>query len=205
MSEVGDAVGRAEPRPEGVASLEQRVRRLEDAVATMQDTRQLEERVVERLSRSAPIAAAVAPPPPNSAGMLIDVGRRMLPAAVDVIQNEAATADAHARHGARTTRPPWLFVEMYAEARAMLHMYTDPRYRMTWAARLIPLVLLAAILTSWLWVPFISLLDKVLDPLAVIIIKVIDLVLAYFLYKILTREAARYRATAPDLPPHLRS
>jgi hypothetical protein len=129
----------------------------------------------------------------------------MLPAAVDVIQNEAATADAHVRQGGPATRPPWLLVEMYAEARAMLHMYTDRRYRMSWGARLVPLALCAAILTSWLWVPFISLLDKVFDPLAVVVIKVIDLVLAYFLYKVVTREAARYRATVPDPPPHLRS
>jgi hypothetical protein len=203
MTEAGDAVAGADPRLEVVTSLEQRVRRLEDAVATFQDTHQLEERVLERLSRSAPVAAPAAVPGPSSTGLLIDVGRRMLPAAVDVINSETAQADAHARQGPRSTRPAWLLVEMYAEARAMLHMYTDPRYRLTWAARLVPLVLLAAILTSWVWFPGMSVLASI-PIVPTVLIKAVDLVLAYFLYKVLTREAARYRATAPDLPSHLR-
>jgi hypothetical protein len=34
--------------------------------------------------------------------------------------------------------------------------------------------------------------------------KVIDLVLAFLLFKVLGHEARRYRETAPDLPPTLR-
>ena len=47
-------VGPAE-EPDG--ALEQRVRRLEDAVASMQDTRQMEERVAERLGAGAELPA----------------------------------------------------------------------------------------------------------------------------------------------------
>lgn len=205
ITETGSAVAPEGPRADEVAALEQRVRHLEDAVATLQDTGPIEERVVERLRLAAPVAAPVAVPAASSANAIIDVGRRMLPAAVDVLQNEAAAADAQARQGTPTTRPAWLLVDLYAEARAMLHMFVDPRYRMSWSGRLVPLVLFAAIITSWIWFPGISLLDKVFDPLAVVVIKLVDLVLAYFLYKVLAREAARYRATAPDLPPHLRS
>ena len=42
--------GNAHPDPTAPAALEQRVRRLEDVVAGIQDTRQLEERIVERVS-----------------------------------------------------------------------------------------------------------------------------------------------------------
>jgi hypothetical protein len=205
MSEAGNAVDSTDPHTESMTSLEQRVHRLEDAVATLQDTRQLEERVVERLSRSAPVAAALPPPPPDSAGLLIDVGRRMLPAAVDVIQNEAATADAQARQGARTTRPAWFLVEVYAEARAMFHMYVDRRYRMTWVGRVVPLVLLGAILTSLMWFPFLSTLYTMSAMVGILLMKPIDLILAYFLFHVLRREACRYRETVPDLPPGLRA
>jgi hypothetical protein len=196
--------GSGEPRPEAVASLEQRVRRLEDALATLQDTRQIEERVVERLSRAAPVASPVAVPASASAGLLIDVSRRMLPAAVDVIQNEAAAADAHARHAAAGPRPAWLLIDLYAEVRAMFYMYVDPRYRMTWVGRVVPFVLLAALLTSMLWFPFLSAAYQLSAFLGILLMKPIDLVLAFFLFRILGREAARYRATAPDLPAHLR-
>jgi hypothetical protein len=205
-----------------LVSLEQRVHRLEDAVALLQDTHQLEERVLERIARGR-IQAAV----PDSAGMILDAGRRLLPAAVEVIHAQANVADAqvhaaaqaHADAAPRPEAPPrpaarpatglrrpWFLVDLYAELRAMLHMYVDPRYRMTWQGRVVPLALAAAIATSWLWVPGVGLLNKVsVDVVGTLLIKIVDLVLAYFLIKFLSREATRYRETAPDLPPHLRS
>jgi hypothetical protein len=204
MTEAGNVAANGGLRAEELASIEQRVRRLEDAVATLQDTRPIEERVVERLRLTAPVASPVAAPAAGSANVLIDVGRRMLPAAMDVIQNEAAAADAQARDGTHATRPGWLLVDMYAEARAMLFMFIDRRYRMSWAGRLVPLVLFAAIITSWIWCPGAWTLSTVIDPLAVVYVKLVDLVLAYFLFKVLAREAARYRAAASGLPPPLR-
>jgi hypothetical protein len=193
------------PRHEEVASLEQRVRRLEDAVATMQDTRQLEERVVERLTRQAPVATPAAVAAPNSSGLLLEASRRLLPAAVDVIQAEARSADAQARHAnPQATRPAWLLVDTYAEVRAMFYMYVDPRYRMTWTGRVVPLVLLAAVLTSMFWFPFLGAAYQVSPFVGILLMKPIDLVLAFFLFRILGREARRYRETAPDLPPAIR-
>src|SRR5262249_1837591 len=96
-----------------------------------------------------------------------------------------------------TRSEPWLIFEIYAEVRAMLRMYFDPRYRMSWSSRLmIPLLIIAIVLARmfiasvWLigW-----LLDIVLFP-----------ILLYVLIKVLIREATRYRATSPDLPPGLR-
>jgi len=96
---------------------------------------------------------------------------------------------------------PWLIFDAYAEARAMVRMYVDPRYRLTWTTRVVPAVLLALILTSWIWVPLTSILPGFLSTL---LVKTVDLVLAFFAYKILSREARRYRETSPDLPPALR-
>jgi hypothetical protein len=215
MTENGDAADAAPPRDEVIASLEQRVRRLEEALATVQDTRQLEERVVERLTKAAPPAqpvaapmAAPAPPPaPDSANLLLDAGRRLLPAAVGVIQAEARVADAHVRAGAgsQPTRPAWFLVDAYAEVRAVLHMYLDPRYRMTWTGRVVPWVLLGAIVFSSIWFPGLSALGSVSPFLGILAMKPVDLILAFFFFRILSREARRYRETAPDLPANLRA
>jgi hypothetical protein len=201
-----DVVGTDVPRPEAVVALEQRVSRLEDAVATMQDTHQLEERVVERLTRLAPVAAPAAASSPNSAGMLLEAGRRLLPAAVDVIQAEARDADARARQPpAQTTRPPWLLVDTYAEVRAMFQMYVDRRYRMTWVGRVVPLTLFLAILTSSFWFPVLPAAFQFSQVVGLLLMKPVDLVLAFFLFRTLGREAQRYREIAPDLPPRVRA
>jgi hypothetical protein len=202
---AGDATAGAPPRDEVIASLEQRVRRLEDALAALQDTHQLEERVVERLARAAPAAQPVATPAADSSNMLLDAGRHLLPAAVKVFHAEARAADAHVRAGGQTTRPAWLLIDAYAEARAMVHMYLDPRYRMTWTGRVVPLVLLIAIITSSIWFPGLAAAASISPFLGVLLMKPVDLVLAYFLFRILGREARRYRETAPDLPSHLRT
>jgi len=78
-------------------------------------------------------------------------------------------------------------------------MFVDPRYRMARSARLLPLVLVAAILTSSYWVPFAS-----LPVLGGWLVKASDLFLAFLLFKWLGHEARRYRQTSPDLPANLR-
>jgi hypothetical protein len=93
----------------------------------------------------------------------------------------------------------WLLWEGLAEARAIWRMYLDPRYRLSWFARIVPAVLVCAILSSGFWNPLAHLfvVGGLLD-------KVVDLVLAFALFKVLGHEARRYRETAPDLPPSLR-
>ena len=194
MTEAGDAVEAAPSRDEVIASLEQRVRRLEEALATVQDTRQLEERVVERLIRAAPPAQPVtAAPPPASTGLLLDVGRRLLPAAVDAVKAEANAAEAQARAGAPPLRRSWLVFDLVAEARVMVRMFVDPRYRMTWACRLVLPVLAGLLFISWWQLGSIPLLGALLD-------KVMDVLLAFMAYKILAREVGFYRDRIPDAP-----
>ena len=92
----------------------------------------------------------------------------------------------------------WYLFDLVVDLRSILHMYGDPRYRLTWMGRLIPPALLVLIFTSWFWLPGTSLLP---DFLARLLVKVVDLVLAFFLYKSLTREAQRYRDTIPKQSP----
>lgn len=179
------AVPPLEPTVDTLAPLEQRVRRLEDAVASLQDTRQLEERVAAR------VAERVGRGSSSSADVLLSAGKHLLPAALGVLHEQEQCTDAA---GTVETRRTWLILDAYAEGRAAVRMYLDPRYRpyMRWTARVVPLLLLALILTSqwlmpWTLVPVVG---TVLD-------KAVCILLAFLAFKILCREARRYREMIP--------
>jgi hypothetical protein len=187
----------AEPR---VAALEERVRQLEQVVAALQDTRALEERVVERVSTQ--VKPAQAAGAAESDDLLVQASRHILPAAVSVLADQAAV---QAGLPPSTPRQSWILVGAYAELRAIVRLYLDPRFRLSWQARLGPLILLPAIAFSGLWLPGIAFLNTItLNIGGTLIEKVVDLLLAYVLFHVLHREATRYRATSPDLPPSLR-
>jgi hypothetical protein len=102
-------------------------------------------------------------------------------------------------------RRHWLLFDIYADLRAMVRMYLDFRFQMSWAARVAPLILLPAIAMSWLWLPGTALLNTVsLNILGTLYEKVVDLFLAFVLFKVVHGEVTRYRQTSPDLPPSLR-
>jgi hypothetical protein len=168
-------------------ALEQRVRRLEDAVAQLQDTRYLEDRVLERLAARGRLNAVR-----DSAGLILDAGRQLLPVAADVIRTETRAAESHARATPAAAPRTWLAFDIFADVRTMVKMFFDRRYRLSWTCRVVPAILLIFILLSQWLVPGagIPLLGPILD-------KLIDVVLALVALKILSREAARYRAAVP--------
>ena len=83
----------------------------------------------------------------------------------------------------------------------MVRMFFDPRYLSTWPTRIVPLALLALILllilTSWIWLPGTSILPT---SIMTIVDKIVDFALAFLAFKILQREARRYRELVTDLP-----
>jgi hypothetical protein len=176
----------------GHLALEQRVRRLEDAVAVLQDTCPLEERIVERVSRRLKRRSSDGL---QESGGVLNAGRQLLPAAVELIRNKADEAERRASAG--QPGRPWLLFDVYAELRTMVRMFLDRRYRPTWPARLIPPALLVLILTSWVWLPVPSILGTTILTL---LDKTVDVVLAFAAFKILSREARRYRELVADLP-----
>ncbi len=199
ISEQPAVANEAQQPENGHWALEQRVRRLEDAVAGLQDTHPLEERILERVSRRLNHGSARALE--DSSGVL-NAGRQLLPAALDLIRTKAVDAE---RRGVVPPRPgirPWLFFDAYAELRTMVRMFLDPRYRPTWPARIAPVALLALILTSWIWLPGTSLFPT---SIMTLVDKTVDLVLAFLAFKILHREVRRYREVVPDLPVPSRS
>jgi len=184
-----------EPAANGPAAvgdvIEYRVRRLEDAVAALQDTREIEERVAERVVRR--ISRNALQTMQDSAGMIVDAGRRLLPKAIGPARPPAPPAPSEPEPASTSpVRHEWLLIDAYEEAWSIWLMYFDRRYRphLSWSARIAPLVLLFAILTSWVWVPGTMLLWF---PLALVVDILVNLLLAYFLYKVLSREARRYR------------
>jgi hypothetical protein len=196
-SEPAPAPTPDEKPPEAVLpSLEDRVRALEVQLAVVRDTRKLEDRLVERmakrLERKQASAALKAP-----VAAIADAGKRLIPIAVATVQARANAATQVAA-GTIATKQPWLIVDCWTELRSMFRMFFDPRYRLTWQTKVYPPILIALMVLWWWILPSIPVLTTVLD-------KIVTLVLAFFLYKILSREARRYREVCPHLPPALYS
>jgi hypothetical protein len=200
----------AMPAPSAtIAPLEERLRRLEESLAQIADPKQIEsriaQRVSERLAGERPIPVAQIAPALSQglnvtlpAGLMLDMGKRILTSTAGA--NRPAGQTEHAESALSSgVRRTILFFDMLTEARAIWCMFTDPRYRMSWAGRLVPLALALFLLTSAFLVP-----GAQIPIFGTIIDKLIDLVPAFILFKLLSYEARRYRETAPDLPPDLR-
>ncbi len=186
MYEARNSASDPPPARNGLEAIEQRVHRLEDAVAALQDTSQLEdrltERVTERIRHSAPVAQ-------EPAGAIVEAHRPFVPRALAWVRSQTTPAGG----AASAVRQSWLLVDAVTEARAMFHMFVDPRYRMGWGARGLSVGLLVLILLSYWVIP-----GTGLPLVGYFLNKVLDLILAFILYKILSRESRRYRATFPD-------
>ena len=158
-------------RPDGL-DLAKRVERLEGDVSALKDSSALEERVVarvtERLQKNTRSDQFTATPPPASPA------HNSYPEATPI----PATAGSYA----------WLFFDMFTDARLMILMMLDRRYTVAWTTHLVVWVFIPAILTSGWWFPFAYLpfFGHLLD-------KLLDLLLAFGVYKALGRELHRYR------------
>jgi hypothetical protein len=170
-SPVGDDATLALKRQ--LEALEKRVEHLE---AAGHDTSGLEERIASRVTDRLPAAPSASPPGPG----LMEAGRRLM-------GGRRKSAGTSARQG-------WLIPELYAECRAIFWMFLDTRYRLGWTCRLIPPILISILFISWF------LLDGRLLYVGTIIDRIIEIALVVIAYKILSREARRYRDTVGDFP-----
>jgi len=185
-----------EPAPEAVPpTLEDRVRHLEDQVGSLHDTRRLEdrvaERVVRRLERKQANSAIKA-----SLAAVVPVAQPGKPPPVASIAPPPEMPPVVVVEG-KGHRPSWLIVDIFTEFRSMLRMFLDGRYRlfyMNWQTKVYPPLLLATMVFSWLTISAIPIVGPALDKIA-------ELVLAFFLYKVLSREACRYREISPQMKP----
>ena len=160
--------------------LEERLTRLEDAVASLQDTRQLEERVAQRLA----VQLARNGNLRTSSSLLLEAGRRLLPAPL-------RTADGAADEAG--SRRPWVVLDTLAEIRTIARMYVDRRYRVSWAARTAPVVAAVLMFCSWFF------FGGMLWFIGPLFDKLFDLFLAFIVFRILHHEVQAYRLASADL------
>ncbi len=180
--------------------LEERVSRLEVGLAQLQDTQQLEERVAAKVTDHITHELAPAAGTSPTAG-LAAIGKRLF----------SMTTSPHPPRTLSPrpagSRPGWLLWDMLAEARIILRMYVDPRYRMTWVGRVVPIVMLVCFLGATYVVSLVPILGPLLLKVPIVgdlVLSAVQLLIAYVLFKVLSHEARRYREISPDLPKSLR-
>lgn len=229
-----------------------RIRRLEEQYAVFQDTKQLEERVAQRVStrlrRKAvtnmrlpdPEPAATDAPAPNQVPPLNETPAPTLAAApmlslsdkpapmARALPTDVATAIAPVATVVATPTPlpdppvavvaptlservspssrvswllrSWVVLDIFNEFRVMLRMVVDPRYRLTWPGRIVPIAVLVLIVLSdfeklaflfpWNLAPGVGYYCN----------KVFQIALSFVMFKVLEREVDRYREKVPDAP-----
>jgi hypothetical protein len=189
--DLGSRAARDAARPP--EPLEQRVQRLEDAVAALQDTQHIEDRVAERVHARLQGLAVAAPAPlagSAAAGQGGDTARYTAAAPNPAPPPVTPVLPTPPAPWPRLVRRSWLLIDLAAELRAMVRMFFDIHYHVGWTTRLIVFVLVPVILLSHWWFPlaWVPLVGRYVD-------KVLDLFLAFFVYKALSREAQRYLET----------
>src|ERR1043166_3507090 len=127
-----------------LADLEGRVRTLEQTVAALGDTRQIEERVAERVAAQGSRVSVES--------VVEAISARPLPPAVRSMIGVAAPPSA-LRQVARSS---WLVVDMLRELATVGGMLLDRRYHMAWITRILVILFISAIMTSGWWFPLAS-------------------------------------------------
>lgn len=159
----------------GHDDLEDRVDRLERAVAQMQDAdvmrRLCEERVADYLKREQEKGALVA----------TDTDGAVRP---EPIQVEVRDAPG--------TQRPWLVIDFLRDLRDFLLLHWDSRYRMTRTTQLLTPAVIGLLALVWVFFDF-----YIIGP-------ALRMVIVLFWFKGLTRETQRYRAVIASLPKRYR-
>jgi hypothetical protein len=153
-----------------LATLEQRVQKLEERVVVLQDTNMLEERIVERLTQrleSTPAPAEqITKEPPR-----LEPERQYFPAAP--LPHLSAA--------------PWILFDVLKDLKNIIAMFLDIRYHVAWSTRAVVFVLVPLILISHWWFPL-----AYLPVAGQVLANALNLFLAFFLFKFLSRDAQRY-------------
>jgi len=161
--------------------LEQRVQRLEDAVAALCDTQALEERLATRVTEHIAKKTQLAPSPPPVAALAPHQTDEDSPYRGGVAQSVFSTMTSPDTFS--------LLGEMWWDIKSFWSMLRDPLYPMTWLARLIVLLPIAYVL----WSTFAGFHNGVLGAIGYVIDLVLLCPFLYFPFKIWGRELRRYR------------
>lgn len=154
-----------EPPPAALHELEERVQRLETALEPLGDTATFEERLLAKVRTS------------EKSGPEEHVAERPLPApepAPDI----------------SLPKRKWLVVDMLEDVRTMTAMVVDRRFRLGWGTWAVLILCLPALFLSGWWFP-----PAWIPVVGWLFVKLVDLLLAFCIWKTLAREARRYEAT----------
>jgi hypothetical protein len=187
--------------PPALTHLRERIDRLEQALAPLQQLDGLEERLFQRVTTYVERTRPEPPPPSTQIAEPSILARASALGAAGKQVFEAVVLPALSPGPSSAPRPPgrpWAIREIFAELQAMFYMYVDPRYRLSWPGRVMTPVFLALFLTTDWWAPY------AFCGIGKLLIKPIEILLCFGLIKFLSYESRRYRETAPDLPSSLR-
>ncbi|HKA07038.1 MAG TPA: hypothetical protein VKD71_07250 [Gemmataceae bacterium] len=110
-----------------------------------------------------------------------------LPVPVSVVPGGQPTKNA-----AKALRRPWLLTEFFREVGTALRMYMHPRYQVRRSTQIMVPLILVLFGLNYLVFNY-TLLD--VPVLRQILERVVDIILAVLLYKVVSREVVRFRQT----------
>lgn len=170
-----DHIGRP-PDGDGPVALTDRMQRLEGEVAELRHTlSELAEIVVGDIRERREAAIAVSAPVSE-----VPIPSSLVPGGETTLKVLNAV------------RRPWLLIDLLRDIGATVKMYMDPRYRVRRATQLMVPLILVLFGLNYLVLNH-TLLD--IPVFRHIVERVVEIVLAVLLYKVLMREVARYRQT----------
>jgi hypothetical protein len=162
-------------------TLDERLAKLEAAVGRPAPAAPSADALAEEVLRLVAEKARSAPPVESPSGLVPLV--QFIPAG-DALPPPGATP--HTDDGIRG----WLFHGLFTEVRLIPRMYFDPRYRLSRIAQIGVPVILTLLVVNYLFfnysLGFIPAVPQILERLVIILLAVV-------LYKVLAREASRYR------------
>jgi len=180
-------------------AMESRVRRLESAVAAIQDTKLMEERLMERVMDRLPPPAPPPPlatpvPPPTAVpvppDMLIEAGRAMLPTAISTVG--AMTDPRNAPASGVLAPRSWLLTDLIQEFRTLWVLVRDHRFKPSWTIKTVPVICLTIFVVGLLTLG--SFLGTIVQYFLTIFLVIVT-------YKTISREVERYRQETQSSPP----
>lgn len=161
--------------------LEERLHKVETALAERHSPAVAEEAVADRVI--ARLSAGISEPPSQSNRVLVLATSRHDPAPPDgaVLHPPEVLNDP--------VRRTWLLSQIVAELQLALHMYFDPRYRISRTTQFaLPGIVLLGLFNYFLFASWVNI--PIVSPVAE---RLIDVFLCVIGYKILIRELERYR------------
>jgi len=165
------------------AELDARLRRVEAAMTALTDTHLMEDRVADRVVQRLKRAPAKS----LRESVVVEAGRLLTGQMEKIDGNGTPPMAALAPPTAVEPYPEsaaWLPFQFWGEVRTLMRMLADHRYPFSFLGRIGPLCVVLIYLFGMFFLPL-------------FIERVLDIVLAIVLYKILHREVRRYRSMFP--------